>query len=279
MSKYKIGLALSGGAIRGVAHLGVLKAMEEYGLAPGKIAGVSAGAIVGALYADGRSVQEILDFFENSSFNKRVKFQMPKLVDLKKSDGFHMPKFRELVKYDGYKDYLAKTLKARRFSDLRIPLVVNATDLQMGEIAYFDSGELLGPVVASASVPFVFEPAVIGGKSYVDGGILCNLPAEVLRNECDLLIGVHCNPIWPDAPGTKYGWRSLADRTIHLAVNGNTAVSKHYCDIVIEMRRDRDVGMFEASQCEYLLQNGYQSAIDAFRNFDFEKFGIHVNKI
>lgn len=265
MSKYKIGLALSGGGIRGVAHLGVLKAMEEFGIAPQIISGVSAGAIIGAMYSDGRSVEEMLGFFENSSFKRGVKLNMPK------NGGF--------VNVNGYRSYLEKFMKARDFSELRIPLIVNATDLEEGTIAYFDSGNIIDAVVASASVPVLFNPAKIGKRFYVDGGILCNLPAEILRKDCDFVLGVHVNPIWPLPPSTKYGMKAVAERVFHLAVNGNTYNSKMYCDLVIDLKRDREVGMFESSMSEYLMRIGYEAAVAAFETFDFRKYGIQVNKI
>ncbi|MCQ2191438.1 MAG: patatin-like phospholipase family protein [Paludibacteraceae bacterium] len=263
MAKYKFGLALSGGGIRGVAHIGVLMALRQIGLEPDIISGVSAGAIVGAMYADGLSFDKMLGVFRHSSFQKSVKFNMPK------NGG--------LSNVKGYKNYLAKTLQTRKFSDLKIPLVVNATDLNEGTITYFRDGNLLDAVVASASVPVLFNPYKIGAHYYVDGGILCNLPAEVLREECELVIGVHVNPILPMPVSSKYGIKTVSERVFHLAVNGNTVRQKEFCDLVIDMEREDEVGMFEASKSESLMKMGYDTAIDAFKNFDFSKFGLKVN--
>lgn len=261
MAKYKFGLALSGGGIRGVAHIGVLKALDEIGLKPDIVSGVSAGAIVGAMYADGRSIEDMVGFFEKSSFTKGVKLNMPK------NGGFANVK--------GYKNYLDKMLQAENFENLRTPLIVGATDLLAGTIAYFSSGNLVDAVVASASVPVLFNPAKIGSRYYVDGGFLCNLPAEVLRSQCDFIMGVHVNPILPLPSNTKMGLVTVTERVFHLAVNGNTYKEKSFCDLVIDMKSDKDIGMFESSQSDYMMQMGYNTAMEGFKNFDFSKFGLN----
>ncbi|MBQ0029488.1 MAG: patatin-like phospholipase family protein [Bacteroidales bacterium] len=262
--KYKLGLALSGGGIRGVAHIGVLKALEEYGLKPDVISGVSAGSIVAAMYADGHSVEEMLSFFQQSSFAKSTKLNMPK------NGGFMSTK--------GYANYLKQILKATTFEELEIPLIINATELQTGTIEYFTSGDLLSAVVASSSVPILFNPTKRNGKYYVDGGVLCNLPAQVLREDCDIVIGVHVNPILPMPEKTNYGIMTVAERVFHLAVNGNTVKEKSFCDIVIDMCRNQPVGMFESSKSNYLMDFGYETAIAALKNFDFDRFGFTLSK-
>ena len=260
MAKYKFGLALSGGGIRGVAHIGVLKALDEIGLKPDIVSGVSAGAIVGAMFADGRSIDEMVGFFEKSSFTKGVELNMPK------HGGF--------ASVRGYKRYLDNMLQAENFEDLNIPLVVNATDLLAGTIAYFSSGNLVDAVVASASVPVLFNPAKIGSRYYVDGGFLCNLPAEVLRSQCDFVMGVHVNPIKPMPSTTQMGLVTVTERVFHLAVNGNTYKEKSFCDLVIDMKPDKNVGMFESSKSDYMMNRGYETAMEGFKNFDFSKFGL-----
>lgn len=261
MAKYKFGLALSGGGMRGVAHIGVLKALSEIGLKPDIVSGVSAGAIVGAMYADGRSIEEMVGFFENSSFTKGVKLNMPK------NGGF--------ASVRGYKKYLDNMLRSETFEELSTPLVVNATDLLAGSIAYFSSGNLVDAVVASASVPVLFNPAKIDSRFYVDGGFLCNLPAEVLRSQCDFVMGVHVNPIWPMPKNSTMGLITVMERVFHLAVNGNTYKEKSFCDLVIDMKPEKEIGMFESSKADYLMKIGYDTAMQDFKNFDFSKFGLN----
>lgn len=266
MSKqlYDVGVALSGGGIRGVAHLGVLKALEEFGLKPNIISGVSAGAIVGSLYAVGYSIPEIEDFFIKSSFSKNIRFNMPKNGGITSSKG--------------YRNYLESYLGDKTFEDLDIPLIVNAAELFSGHNEYFSTGSLVNAVVASASVPVLFSPAEINDKLYVDGGIFCNLPAEVIRPKCKLLIGVHVNPILPIKKSTNVGLINVAERVFHLAINGNTFHEKSFCDLVIDMKRNKSIGMFESSKSSELYDMGYETAVKALSSFDFSNFDFLLKK-
>ncbi len=258
--KYKVGLALSGGGAKGIAHLGVLKALEEKGIKIDIISGVSAGAIVGALYADGHSTESISKFLQKNTLFKMVSFNLPKNGGLASTDKF--------------KAKMELMLRAKTFEDLQIPLIVNATELNAGKNVYFKSGELLNCVVASASVPIFFNPTTINGKQYVDGGIFCNLPASVLRNECEILIGVHVNPTSPKE--NTDGVLDVAERIFHLAVNGNTVEQKKYCDIVIETTKAKKFGMFDVAKADIIYKIGYDYAMKAIEKFDFSHYDIET---
>ena len=260
--KYKVGLALSGGGAKGIAHLGVLKALEERGIKVDVISGVSVGAIVGALYADGHSTEEINDFFQKSSL-----FQMV---------SFNLPKNGGLANTDRYKKHLGSVLRAKTFEELNIPLIVNATELNAGKNVYFKSGELLSCIIASASVPIFFNPTNINGKLYVDGGLFCNLPASVLKADCEIVIGVHTNPT--SHKESTSGLLDVAERTFHLAINGNTIEQKTYCDIVIETKDAKKFGMFDVAKADSIFKIGYDEANKILKNFDFSKAGIEVIK-
>ena len=240
----KIGVALSGGGAKGIAHLGVLKALEEYGVKIDMLSGVSVGAIIGALYADGHSTEDICQFFRSSSL-----FQMV---------SFNLPKYGGLANTDRFKTQLGNMLRAQTFEELKIPFVVNATELNAGKNVYFKSGELLNCVIASASVPVFFNPTNINGKLYVDGGMFCNLPASVLKEHCEFVIGIHANPISYQA--STGGLLDVAERTFHLAINGNTIQQKNYCDIVIETSKAKKFGMFDVSKTDEIFQIGYDEA-------------------
>ena len=150
----KTALVLSGGGYRGIAHIGVLKAMEEAGLAPDMIAGTSAGAVVGALYSYGVSTEHMLKFFKGLqllSFGNYA-FGKPGWVD---PDNFYEA-FRELLPEDD-------------FGSLRIPLQVTATDILTGKLEIFSQGPLIRPLLASAAFPGFFAPVEIGKGYYVDG--------------------------------------------------------------------------------------------------------------
>ena len=170
-----MGLSLSGGGAKGVAHLGVIQAMEELGIKPEIIAGVSAGAIMAALYADGKTPREILQFFKESRFFKFVNVTVPK---------------KGLMSSDRFQRMLEGELKAKTFEELNMPIIVNATELLEGKCEYFFSGSLVEPLVASASVPIFITPKEMNGKYYVDGGIFNNMPAKVIRKHCETLIEI-----------------------------------------------------------------------------------------
>jgi NTE family protein len=260
--KYKIGIALSGGGAKGIAHLGVLKALEEMKIKVDMISGVSVGAIIGALYADGHNTEDISKFFQKASL-----FQMVSL---------NLPRNGGLANTDRFKIQLGKMLQAKTFEELQIPLIINATELNEGKNVFFSRGELLTPIIASASVPIFFNPANIEGKLYVDGGMFCNLPASVLRENCEVVIGIHVNPISPQE--STSGLLDVAERTFHLAINGNTIQQKSYCDIVIETNKARKYGMFDTSKADTLFKIGYDQAIKALNKYDFGKVGIEVEK-
>lgn len=148
--KFRVGISLSGGGAKGIAHLGVLQALEEYGLKPQVIAGVSAGAIIGALYADGKSPKEICQFFKDSSFFKFVKIVVPK---------------KGVMSTERFYNLLDGFLTAKTFEELQMPLTVNATELIEGKNVYFNSGSLVDKVVASSSVPIFFDSERDGRES------------------------------------------------------------------------------------------------------------------
>lgn len=260
--KYKVGLALSGGGAKGIAHIGALRALDDLGLKVDVVAGVSAGAIVGSLYADGRSVEEMIDFFKKANLFQMV---MP-----------NMPKKGGLVNADRFKRQLSEVLKARTFEELGLPVIINATDLNNGEGVYFSSGKLLECIIASASVPIFFNPVRIDGRMCVDGGLFSNLPASVLRDDCECVIGVHVNPIAPHDYDCS-GVFDVAERIFHLAVNGNTIREKKFCDVVIEMADVKKFKMFESSKAEMICQIGYDTTMKVLKDFDFGKFGIELN--
>lgn len=262
MKKYKFGLALSGGGMKGAAHCGVLKRLEEIGLCPDIISGVSAGAIVGSLYADGAPIRTIVDVFSKTSFVKNVK---P-----------NMPKHGGLSSIEGYRDVLSNYLHAKSFDELLTPLIVNATNLLDGRNEYFDSGSVLDAVAASACVPGVFNPMEIDGKLYIDGGVFCNLPAEVLSKQCDFVIGVHVNPIEPVSRDSVSGLFGVAERFFHLAINGNTIREKSFCDLIVDMNNSKAVSMFDNSKAVDVYKSGYEIACNTFDSFDFSKYGIHI---
>ena len=252
--KFRVGISLSGGGAKGIAHLGVLQALEECGFKPQVIAGVSAGAIIGALYADGKSPKEICQFFKDSSFFKFVKIVVPK---------------KGVMSTERFYNLLDGFLTAKTFEELQMPLTINATELIEGKNVYFNSGSLVDKIVASSSVPIFLTPKEMEGKVYVDGGIFCNMPAKVIRQDCDILFGVHVNPIVTE--GSIDGMMDVMERVYHLAIQSSTVSEKRACDVVIEPVEDRNYGMFDISKTQEIFDIGYRAAMVKLNQPDVQK--------
>jgi NTE family protein len=250
--KYKIGVALSGGGIRGLCHAGALQAMEELNIRPEIISGVSAGAIVGALYADGHKPQEILDAFKHVSFLKMTKILVPE------GGFFHLNAFER---------YLGKLLNAKNFEELNIPLKVVATNFDEGHSQVFDEGNLLKPVIASSSIPVLFVPKKIKNQHFVDGGLMKNFPVSTIRDDCKFLIGINASPL--TAPEYKMKIMDVAMRTYHFMFRSNILSDKQLCDILIEPENIYDYNLFETDKADEIYQLGYNSALKTLKEKGF----------
>ncbi|MBL7857501.1 MAG: patatin-like phospholipase family protein [Cyclobacteriaceae bacterium] len=250
----KTGLVLSGGGARGVAHIGMLKALEEFGITVDCIAGTSAGAIVGALYAYGYSPDKIFEIISTTGFFKSVRPAWS---------------FTGLLSLDGLRTMLLNYIPENNFAVLKIPMTVATTDIRKGKSEYFSSGELITPILASACVPAIFNPVQIKGNVYVDGGILDNLPVRCIRHECDVVIGSHCNFISPDVDIKNI--RNVVERTLLMAIGGNTISSKALCDVLIEPPGLGKYSGFELNKASELFDIGYSFTKANFSKSDFEK--------
>ncbi|MGC9151166.1 MAG: patatin-like phospholipase family protein [Microbacter sp.] len=247
---YKLGIALSGGGIRGMAHLGIIQAMEEHGLRPEIISGVSAGSIVGALYADGHTPKEIARFFQESKFFQLAKVALPT---------------KSLMTSERLYKAIGQLLHATTFEELHLPLIINITDLTDGRPVYINSGPLLDIVMASSSIPIVLNPIEIGGRQYVDGGLTCNLPAKIVRAQCQELIGVHVNHIATSPP--LHSIFEIAERAYHITLEANTIEEKKVCDLVIEPVKVRKFGLFDVGNSEKIFELGYEAGMRALDKY------------
>ncbi len=163
----EIGLVLSGGGARGVAHVGVLKALESFGIKPAFIVGTSAGAIVGALYGAGLSPDEIFIFYslEEKSFKKLS--PLKEIIPAKRSKIL-----REL---------LLKYLPINNFKELEIPVYINSVDIKNCKRIIISEGDLIGAMMGSSAIPFVFEPVRYGDSLLVDGGVMDLFGIDIAR--------------------------------------------------------------------------------------------------
>jgi NTE family protein len=181
LRKIKIGLALGGGAARGFAHIGVIKALEAQGIVPDIVVGTSAGSVVGALYASGTNGFEL----------QRTAMDMN---EAEISD-WAMPFFSKgsgVLKGDALQNYVNKAVKNVPIERLKIPFGAVATDLNTGKPILFRRGNTGQAVRASSSVPSVFQPVKIGTHSYVDGGLVAPVPVKFAKDMgADFVIAVN----------------------------------------------------------------------------------------
>lgn len=239
--KHKIGLVLSGGAARGFAHIGVLQAMDEHGIKPGIIAGTSAGAIVGSLYADGYSPGEILDMFKDKPLSTFGRLKFPK---------------GGLVKATGLAKILKSNYRSSLFEELNTPFVAAATCLNTGEPHYFSEGALFDSVMASACIPILFNPVEINGKQYVDGGVKDNLPISAIEQSCRHTIGVNVNPV---GEVEKIGGLiDIALRTFHLSLDAKITHLREKFDLFIEPGGLVAFNLANVKNGEQMCQIGYR---------------------
>jgi NTE family protein len=204
--KKKIGLALGGGAARGMAHVGVLDVLKQAGIPIDFIAGTSAGAIVGAAYAwsgdTGRMIKEALD----ANWKKMAPFIDPAIP---KSGFIKGNKIRDLLA-----NYIGGDID---FKDLKIPFACVATDIDTGEEVVIDTGRIADALRASISLPGIFSVVKHGGRFVVDGGLSTPVPVEVVRRMgADFIIAVNVNPDVTGRMGRAYRQRVEAHKEPNL---------------------------------------------------------------
>lgn len=244
-SEKKIGIALSGGGVRGVAHLGVLKALNENNIFPNRVSGTSAGAIAGALYCAGNSPDEIFEIIVKTNY---FKFLRPAIS------------WTGILKMDSIEELYLKYFPDNDFASLKIPLTVAATDVKKAKAVYFSEGPLIKPIMASSCIPGMFDPIMIGKNHYVDGGVLNNLPVEPLDGICDAIIGVNCNCL--QVEHNIRNIKSLIERSVIMSMNYNVYSRKNKCDYFIEPPGLARYGVFDIKKAKEIFDAGYQTTIE-----------------
>lgn len=253
--KYKLGLALSGGSIKGFAHLGALKFLLEIDMKPDIIAGTSAGALMGAFYADGFAPDEIYEIFSEQGFMGMTTFRP--------LDGgvFDTGKFVRFIK---------SKLKSKRVEDLPIPMRIVATDLDKGEQHVFTTGPLAEIITASCSIPVLFNPMRIEGTTYVDGGLFRNFPVSIIREECDTVLGVNLGP-WQDSTDYPRTIMGIAERSWEFVFRQNTLFDRELCDILLESSKVTQYGMFQVTSAAEIMAIGYDLAQEQLTAYQKEQ--------
>ena len=208
---------LSGGGARGFAHLGVLEACAEAGIAPSAISATSAGALLGAFVAAGIPPAEVLAL---------IHAHAPEIFNpwrILRGDRLSQQRMR---------DFLESFLPVKRFEELGMPFFVSTTDFTTGRQRIFSSGDLVPPLLAASAVPMIFPAVEINGTPYVDGGLSNNLPIEPFDDRRAEVIAVYVNPLAP--LNGRIGFWDTFDRTVHLGFREMVARSAQGCRLLIE---------------------------------------------
>ena len=258
---YKVGLVLSGGGARGFAHAGALLALEEVGIKADVIAGVSAGSVVTAMYAAGMSPEEIVAAFGDAKFGDFAELGVPR-------DGF--------FSMDGFKKFLKKHIPYEKIEDLPTPALICATDLDHNKPVAFAEGNIFDCVAASCSIPIVFKPVRIHGVTYVDGGVLANLPAWALRDSCKYLIGINCSPV--PHRGQPKSIMDIAHRTYDLLVKNNSQPQMSLCDLAVSIDDIASYKVFNLKEIRRVFRSGYDSTLAALLDAGFTHHGTRRKK-
>ena len=214
-----IGVALGGGFARGIAHVGVLRVLEEAGIPISFVAGTSVGALIGAAYCSGLSCDELEQVAHRVRFKTFARWTLSR-------HGFATN--ARMI------SFLNSILKVKTFEELRIPLAVTATDVSDGEGVVFTSGPLVEPVRASCAYPGMFLPVNIGGRWLVDGMLAHAVPTRPLRDMgAERVLAVHLKGRWSKGTAPRHLF-DVIGQCFSIAQEMSAETWKHAADVVIE---------------------------------------------
>jgi NTE family protein len=265
----KIGLALGGGGVRGLAHIPILETLDDFGIKPSIIAGTSIGAIIGALYASGMSGREIR---ERISRHLILKDDTWRDVIAKKD---HLLKWVTafsaefppggFIKTQGFLEYLFSEIKKRTFEELEIPLLVIAADYWTAEEIVLETNDLLPALQASMAVPGVFAPVSIGGRVLVDGGVVNLVPYDQVLERADFTIAVDVSKVRKhgkhEIPGAL---EAVLGAFNIMQASAITEKMKHRKPDIYVQPEIRDVRMLDFGKAEEVFQQA-APAVDLLR--------------
>lgn len=210
-----VGLTLSGGGARAVAHLGLLQYLEEQKIAIQVLSGTSAGALIATLWTGGYAARDILEIIQSFSFGKILQLSFQK--------GFlNQKKLKETLK---------NFFPENDFAALSKKVFVACTDLKSTQSVYFSEGKLIEPLLGTLAIAPLMKPVDFEDYQLLDGGILDNLPTKAICKHCDFLIASHSNPASHKATQTM---REAIEKSFLLAIAQNTQESKKLADFCFE---------------------------------------------
>ncbi len=240
--KRRLGLALSGGGTRGLAHIGVLQAFEDSGLRPDYISGTSIGAFAAALYAFGVPLEEIRDVGQGMSLANISKLKLSR---------FALFSNEELARL------IQSKIGKARIEEALIPLAIMAVDIGTGEKVVLSQGEVAPAVMASNAVPGIYRPITIDGRMLVDGGIMEDVPISPLRPMgADIVVAVNLSADRKYRPPEDI--IDILLNAFDIAIDEDTRVQVKAADVLIEPRLSNFRRM-DVSQIDALIAEGYRA--------------------
>ncbi len=250
----RIGLALSGGAARGIAHIGVLQYLQDREIKPCCLAGTSAGSIVGALFCSGKSIDELAEIAATISWGSMISFSFPKMG---------------LIDSTRLLAILKEHIGDLTFEELKVPLIINAVDLRSGKQVVLDKGPVAKAVQASCAIPGIFTPVKWNDCLLVDGGLLNNLPTSFIDNdEVDRIIAVNV--------GAQRALEKEPGNIFEVLIQSFDVVQRHrdmpgrrHADYLVEPELG-DLGFFDTRNSSMLIERGYRAARQALDQVDFK---------
>ena len=243
----RFGLALSGGTAKSIAHIGVLRALEEAGLRPDLLVGTSGGSLIGVVYASGAGIDRMVEMATEINWRHLARVRIPRLG---------------LFSNKGVAEFVRDAVGDLEFEDLVIPTHVVTTDLLSGEKVVFSEGPVAPAVQASCSIPQIFSPVEIDGGLYADGGFVEYLPVQTLRERgAEVAIGVHLGA-YADFTEPPRHLLSLILRTIGIVAVRNARTSAALADVVIAPDL-RGFASFDLKRADELVEVGYRAGCEA----------------
>ncbi|MEW6522040.1 MAG: patatin-like phospholipase family protein [Bacillota bacterium] len=243
----RLGLALSGGVVRGLAHVGVLKALEEAGFRPDCIAGTSSGALIGALYAAGLTISELEKLAHRARWRDLARLTVPR---------------RGLIDISRISQLLDRIVGHLDFSQLQTQLAVVACDITTGEEVVITSGDVAVAVQASCAIPGIFAPVRVGRRLLVDGGIVHNVPAAVCRRlGAQAVVAVDLSAFIPATkePATIF---EIILNSLHIIMDKHGERESSEADVVIRPPV-ADLSPIDLDSHDELIARGYRAALRA----------------
>lgn len=241
----KIGLVLSGGGMRGMAHIGVVRALIEYGIDVRVISGTSMGALVGAMHAANIDPKKMLEIFKSISIFsfRNYTYKKPGIINTSK-----------------FRKHFEENFKEDNFDHLDRTLYINSTNILSGKHRVFKEGSLFDSLLSSMAYPGMFSPVEINGDLFADGGITNNFPIETLQWECDFIIGSYVNPLKRVSKERIKNSFSMLERVLQVSMYTMEVNSFYLADIFIMPQKLSAYPLFSLKNIDATYHLGYDEA-------------------